>query len=348
MFSFRTTPIEDQLDKSLREGRVAVICTQSCWNAETGRYLYDVFSQRGNLAKVFLPEDGHIEFSSDDFTGLSAIVVEIQDIGVRYFSYAVDVLRLVSTLASMGQEAPSLFIVDHPNPAGRDVEGSLPAGETDVWTPKVAHRHGLTLGELVNIYYDEQEATFPLHIISADVSSSGRNLMPWVIPPSDDVPGMFTPFVYTGGRLWTDTTVTPGLGTLRPYEIFGAPFIKASSDNTVPQAKGAMLRPCSFVPAYGPYEGQKCYGYQVILTPDARYHSLLHTIRLMRHFSERYSEFEIHEELYSRLADPVVKEYLLGNITYDIVEEHIKNEEQKWIRKAKRYLLYDDPPCRIK
>lgn len=348
MFSFRTTPLEDQLDKTLREGKVAVVCTQSCWNAVSGKYLYEVFESRGNLEKVFMPEDGHIAFSADDFEGISAVVVEIQDIGVRYFSYAVDILRLVSTLASLGNAAPSLYIVDHPNPAGRDVEGSLPAGETDVWTPKVAHRHGLTLGELVYLYYDEQGASFPIHVISAEVSSSGRNLMPWVIPPSDDVPGMFTPFVYSGGRLWSDTTITPGIGTLRPYEQFGAPFIKVSSDNTLPQAKGAMLRPCSFIPEYGRYEGTRCYGYQIILTPDARYHSLMHTIRLMRHFAERYSEFEIRDEMFSRLADPVVREYLKGNITFDIVDEHIKYEEQKWIRKAKRYTLYDDPPCRIK
>ena len=41
-------------------------------------------------------------------------------------------------------------------------------------------------------------------------------------------------------------------------------------------------------------------------------------------------------------------EYLRGGITFDIVEEHVKSEEQKWIRKAKRFLLYDDAPIRIK
>ena len=50
----------------------------------------------------------------------------------------------------------------------------------------------------------------------------------------------------------------------------------------------------------------------------------------------------------SKLADPVVMEYLKGSITFDIVQEHVKLEEQKWIRKAKRYMLYDDQPYRIK
>lgn len=347
MFSFRTTPIEDQLDRSLREGAVGVVCTQASWNASSGRYLHEFFAQRGNLSKVFMPESGHIAFTADELEGLDAVVVEVQDIGVRYFNYATDVLRLVATLNSL-EHSPSLYIVDHPNPAGRDVEGTLPAGDTDMWTPKVAHRHGLTLGELVNLYCGELGASFPLHVISAGASGPGRSLMPWIIPPSDDVPGMFTPFVYSGGGLWQDTTVTPGIGTLRPYEFFGAPFIKADADEKMPQARGAMLRPCSFIPSFGMYEGQVCYGYQTILTPDARYHSLLHTVRIMRHFRERYSQFEISDSLYTRLADPVMKEYLLGNITFDIVDEHVKNEEQKWIRKAKRYLLYEDQPSRIK
>jgi hypothetical protein len=68
----------------------------------------------------------------------------------------------------------------------------------------------------------------------------------------------------------------------------------------------------------------------------------------MRYLSERYSQFRISESLFGRLADPVMAEYLRGGITFDIVEEHVKSEEQKWIRKAKRFLLYDEQPVRIK
>lgn len=345
MFSFRTTPIEDQLDRALRDGRVSVFATQNCWNIETGRYLYDIFSERGNLEKVYLPEDGHIDFDLDELRRVDAVVVEIQDVGSRYFPYTTDVLRLMSGLASLGDESPSLYVIDHFNPAGRDVEGTLPAGETDVWTPKVAQRHGLTLGELVHLYHTEIAASYPLHIISAHASATTRTLLPSMIPPSDDTPGMFSPFVYSGGRLWEDTTITPGVGTARPYEFIGAPFLKL---DPVPAPEGVLMRPCTFIPRFGLYEGEKCFGYQIILTPGAQYHSLLHTVRLMRHFADRYSAFEIHEEMFTRLADPVMTEYLKGRITFDIVEEHVKLDEQRWIRKAKKFLLYDDQPCRIK
>ena len=109
-----------------------------------------------------------------------------------------------------------------------------------------------------------------------------------------------------------------------------------------------MMRPCSFTPSAGRYKDEKCYGYQIMLQPGAQYHSLLHTLQLMHHFSERYSEFTMSEQLFVKIADPVIEEYLKGRLTFDVVREHVKLEEQKWIRKAKRFLLYDDAPYRMK
>lgn len=352
MFSFRTTPIEDQLDRALLNGRVGVFCTQACWDAEKGSYLYDIFRRRGNLASIFLPGDealpgtAHIAFDPEDLKNLDAVVVEIQDGGSRYFPFTIDVLRLISVLAGM-ESAPALYIVDHPNPAGRDVEGTLPAGETDIWTPSAAHRHGLTLGELAQMYANETGAQISLHVISADVAVTPRLLTPWMVPPASDFAGVFTPFFYCGGKLWTDTNINPGLGTVRPYEMIGAPFIKSES-TPVPVPEGVLARPCSFIPLAGLYEGERCFGWQLVISPGTRYHSLLHTVQLMRFLSERYSQFHIADSLYGRLADPVMAEYLRGGITFDIVEEHVKSEEQRWIRKAKRFLLYDDQPVRIK
>lgn len=352
MFSFRTTPIEDQLDRALLEGKVGVFCTPACWDAGKSAYLYDIFRRRGNLECIFLPGEesvpgtAHISFDIEEIKGLDALVVEIQDAGSRYFPFTIDVLRLISSMDSL-ENPPALYILDHPNPAGREVEGTLPAGDADIWTPAAAHRHGLTLGELAQMYVNDTGAKIALHVISAEVASTARTLLPWMIPPASDFAGVFTPYFYGGGKLWTDTNVNPGLGTVRPYEMIGAPFIKTDG-NEVPVPDGVLARPCSFVPLSGMYEGQTCFGWQFILTPGAHYHSLLHTIRLMHFLSGRYSQFRIFDSLFGRLADPVMAEYLRGGITFDIVEEHVKGEEQKWIRKAKRFLLYDEQPVRIK
>ena len=361
MFSFRTTRLEDQLDKALIDGRVACFCTQNSWDEVTGSYTSEIFRRRGNLAAVFSPAEGaelsptagSIPFSREDLEGLSAVVVEIQDAGSRYFAHTREVLRLMDCLHEMetGEDypaVPSLYIVDHPNPAGRVVEGTIPVVDTESFVPRTAHRHGLTLGELCHLQYNEIGARFPLHIISAAAGNVGRTLMPWTIAPSADLPGLFSCAMYSGGYLWTGTSITPGIGTARPYEYFGAPFIRHSHLDRLPSPEGVSLRPCSFTPAFGPYAGQVCRGYQIILSPGAEYHSFLHTVQLMRYFKDSYAEFSFGEEFGRKLSDPVVWEYLKGSITFDIVQEHVKGEEQKWIRKAKRYTLYDDQPYRIK
>lgn len=356
MFSFRTTPLEDQLDRALREGRVGCFCTQNCWDPEKGRYLYDIFSGRGNLEVVFSPREAeltpgtnHIDIIEEAISGLNAIVVEFQDVGSRYFNYTKDLFRLMDMLAKR-ENAPSLYIVDHINPAGRTVEGTMPqSGVTpEPWVPKIPHRHGLTIGELAFLYYNEIGATFALHVISALASESSRQLLPWTIAPCSDIPGLFTCDMYSGGGLWNNTNLSPGIGTARPYEYIGAPFVKTASFEPVPVPGGVLMRPCSFTPATGRYEGVRCSGYQIILRPGAEYHSLLHTLQLMRYFRQRYPEFRLEDGFSAKLADPVLEAFIEGSASWEDAREHVKTEEQKWIRKAKRYTLYEDQPYRIK
>lgn len=355
MFSFRTTSLEDQLDKALTDGRVGCFCTQNCWDTERGRYMYEVFAERGNLQIIFSPRDteltpltNHIEFSADELQGLNAVVVEIQDVGARYFNYTKDVFHLMELLKTMKDEAPSLYIVDHINPAGRVVEGTMPSSLQEAWVPKVAHRHGLTLGELANLYYHEIGAKFALHVISALATDSNKQLMPWTIAPASDIPGLFTCDLYGGGGLWNNTNVSPAIGTSRPYEYIGAPFVKTSLNEHVPHADGVMMRPCSFTPSCGRYAGEKCFGYQIMLEPGVGYHSLLHTLMLIRYFKERYAEFRLEEGFEAKLSDPVLMDYINGTVSLEDMREHVKVEEQKWIRKAKKFCLYEDLPYRIK
>lgn len=354
MFSFRTTPLENQLDKALTDGKVGCFCTQNCWDTSSDRYMYQIFQERGNLVRLFQPEDAeltpgtnHIHFDSESLKGLNAIVVEIQDVGSRYFNYTKDIFRLMMLLMVI-DAPPSLYIVDHINPAGRVVEGTVPTGECESFIPRVAHRHGLTLGELCNLFYAEIGAKYPLHVISALASDYNKDLLPWTIAPASDIPGMFTCYMYSGGGLWNNTNITPAIGTARPYEYFGAPFITHGPYDRLPTPDGVLLRPCSFKPSAGRYAGEKCFGYQIMLKPGAQYHSLLHTLQLIRYFKDTYPDFTLYEEFYRKLADEKLAAYLSGEISFQDAKEYVKQEEQKWIRKAKRFALYDDQPYRMK
>lgn len=222
MFSFRTdTAGKTSLTKPLRMERSAasaprtagtqaatVTCTRFSRKEEI---LYGFSSRR---MPELTPGTNHIHFDSESLKGLNAIVVEIQDVGSRYFNYTKDIFRLMMLLMVIDEPA-ALYIVDHINPAGRVVEGTVPTGECESFIPRVAHRHGLTLGELCNLFYAEIGAKYPLHVISALASDYNKDLLPWTIAPASDIPGMFTCYMYSGGGLWNNTNITPAIGTAR-------------------------------------------------------------------------------------------------------------------------------------
>ena len=68
----------------------------------------------------------------------------------------------------------------------------------------------------------------------------------------------------------------------------------------------------------------------------------------MRYFSQRYDEFRLEDGFAAKLSDSVLFGYVAGEVSLEEMKEHVKLEEQKWVRKAKKYVLYDDQPYRVK
>ena len=89
------------------------------------------------------------------------------------------------------------------------------------------------------------------------------------------------------------------------------------------------MRPCSFTPSCGKYAGRRCTGYQIMLEPGAEYHSLIHTLQLIRHFKDTCSEFVLEEGFEAKLSDQVLLDYVNGLVSTEEMREHVKVEEQK-------------------
>lgn len=229
MFSFRTTPLFEQPDLVLRSGRVAVLCNQTAWHPGYGEYLFETLYSKGILKRVFTPEHGLFGelqdqakldkteaynklgmdgcefvslYGSDEssliactskLTDIDALIIELQDVGSRYYTFNTTMFNLFKTLKNEGINLP-VYVVDRINPAGRQVEGTMLRKEYSsfIGIEGILHRHGLTMGEMAHYLYNELNAKFPLHIISYLAESSNSNMLPWSIPPSPNIPGLFT------------------------------------------------------------------------------------------------------------------------------------------------------------
>lgn len=366
MFSFRTTPLVSQEDLVLRKGRVGVLCNQVAWHPDTGEYLFETLARRGNLVRIFTPEHAlygtmvpEVEVrevassvEETDLQDLDALVIELQDAGSRYSSCTTLLYNLFKLLKNTGSKL-SVFLIDRINPGGRQIEGTL-------GILGLPHRHGLTLGEVANLFYGDLGAKFPLHIIAAEAEAVNRELMAWTIPPFSDFSGLFTSHFYSGQCLWMGTNVSYGHGTNRPFEQFGAPWMESlfsyNRDNglsgwNAPEGPlahpGLHIRWTRFVPSYGLYSGETCFGFQLMFIPGATYHALNHALRLMRFVHEHCPQFRC-ENLNRYLEDAALVSYVEGRIDWEDTREYIKAEEQKWLRKSKKYTLYGDDPFRIK
>ncbi|GMU62868.1 MAG: hypothetical protein AMXMBFR34_46310 [Myxococcaceae bacterium] len=199
-------------------------------------------------------------------SGLDALVFDIQDVGSRYYTY---VYTMALAMKAAAQAKVRFVVLDRPNPLGlTHVEGNL-VGEkyrSFVGLYALPNRHGLTAGEIAGLLNQTQGLGAELTVVRCEGltrdlwwSDTGRNF----IPPSPNMPTPDTALVYPGMCLGEGTNVSEGRGTCRPFEQFGAPYLKSQevADRLNRFAlPGVTFRPCSFTPTFDKWTGRSCGG----------------------------------------------------------------------------------------
>jgi len=200
---------------------------------------------------------------------LDAVVVDLQDVGSRYYTYVWTAALMMKVAASTGTE---VIVLDRPNPlGGARVEG---APQRDgylsfVGLHPVSVRHGLTIGELLR-WVREREGLDrdALHVVTMEGWERAMTFpdtgLPWVMP-SPNMPTFDTAMVYPGGCLVEGTLLSEGRGTTRPFELWGAPGLDIAPLLDL-DLHGATLRPVEFQPTFQKYAGESCRGVQVHVT----------------------------------------------------------------------------------
>jgi uncharacterized protein YbbC (DUF1343 family) len=283
------------------------------------------------------------------------LIIDIQEVGSRYFTFVTMMGKIMEILKD---RAVHLLIIDHPNPAGRWVEG-IPLNReyaSLIGWPDLPHRYGLSLGELALFMKDQLGGRFHLEIIR----KMDFSVDPSWIYPSPNLPHPLTARVYSGQCLWEGTNVSEGRGTTRPFEIFGAPFFEKLMTRWVDRwnrlHQEVILRPLIFVPTFHKHKGAYCYGFQ--LHPAAPgYHSLWYSLQLIRQVGNELDDFSWREGPYESgshrpamellAGDELLIDYLMGRANDQQVKEKLREEEQKWIEHCSRFLLYPDPLLQI-
>jgi uncharacterized protein YbbC (DUF1343 family)/CubicO group peptidase (beta-lactamase class C family) len=206
---------------------------------------------------------------------LDALVYDIQEVGCRFYTY-ISTLGLAMEAAS--QANVKFLVLDRVNPiGGARLEGPVYAGESSFTAyHSLPVRHGMTVGELAQMYRAERGLTCDLTVIPLEGWSRelwfDQTGLPWT-NPSPNMRGLTEATLYPGVGLLETTALSVGRGTDTPFEVIGAPYIDdvllAAELNRGGLAPVRFV-PVRFRPTYSTFQGQTCGGAQIVLLDRER------------------------------------------------------------------------------
>ncbi|HUL78307.1 MAG TPA: DUF1343 domain-containing protein [Vicinamibacteria bacterium] len=312
--------VETEGGEPLRGRRIGLVGHAASVTAD-GRHAVDVLREAGALVvRLFGPEHGlrglaaageEVKGGTDaasglpvvslygartkpaaaDLRGLEAVVVDLQDVGVRFYTYASTMLLCLEAAAEAGLE---IVVLDRPNPLGGElVEGperdpSMPSSLVSMAPGPLVH--GLTLGEMAREANRRRGVPGRVSVVKMSGWSRGMTWgdtgRPWPIP-SPNLRSAEAAIAYPGTCLLEATNATEGRGTEAPFLIVGAPWVRPEALAREAATAGFALEPTGFTPvasAAAPepkHRGVPCRGLRVRVTDPVAARPLALGLRLL-------------------------------------------------------------------
>ena len=218
---------------------------------------------------------------------VDVLVIDLQDIGARIYTY---IYTMANCLRACARHGVEVIVCDRPNPiGGTAIEGPmLDAGyESFVGQFPIPMRHGMTIGELARLFNDHFRIGAAVDVIRMSGWSRAQHAdeagAPWVMP-SPNMPTLDTAIVYPGSVLFEGTMASEGRGTTRPFELIGAPWVQAErmaaalNDQRLP---GVHFRPAVFEPTFQKHARVTCGGCQIHVTDRTQFQPVLTGVALI-------------------------------------------------------------------
>ncbi len=254
--------------------------------------------------------------------GLDILVVDLQDVGTRVYTFAQTMAHCMESCAQHGKQ---IVVLDRPNPiGGKRVEGNLlePKYRSFVGLYPLPMRHGLTMGELALLLNQEFEIGCRLTVVP--LRGWRRSMwwdetaLPW-ISPSPNLPTLDSATVYPGLVLVEGTELSEGRGTTRPFELVGAPFVDShdlASQLAEYDLPGVFFRATSFQPAFQKHSGQLCGGVQIHVTDRESFHPYRTGVAVLASVRKLYPEkFRWKKPPYEYENDKLPIDVICGSAT---------------------------------
>lgn len=229
-------------------------------------------------------------------SNVDVLLFDIQDVGARFYTY---IYTMALAMEAAKENNIPIIVLDRPNPiSGTKVEGPILEDKYSSFVGEYAIpvRHGMTVGELAQLFNKEFNIGADLTVVKMD--DWKRNMYYDETPlqfvmPSPNMPTLDTALVYPGACLIEGTNISEGRGTTRPFELIGAPFINgddlAEKLNSY-HLPGVTFRSASNVPTFSKFVNQLTYGVQIHVTNRNTYNSFETGLYIVKTIHDMYPD----------------------------------------------------------
>lgn len=340
---------------------------------EYGQHIVDALLEKGvNVTAIFSPEHGfrgtadageHVKSSVDEQTGVEILslyetgthlpsaesmdkfdilLVDIQDVGLRYYTYYITMHHLMEACARYGKK---MIVLDRPNPNGFYVDGAILDMKYKSgigWLP-ICTVHGMTLGELALMINGEGwidgDLKCELEVIPCRNYTRGMRYC-LILPPSPNLKDMKSVYLYSSTCYFEGTVATPARGTDFAFEVFGHPDLNASE-------YGFSFTPRSIPGAKHPrYQDQECHGRDLRLMPLEQ---IWEEKIALRHVIDAYRGLQMGEPFFGSnnhfellAGQGYVREMILDGADADSIAARWSADVEAFKEMRKPYLLYPE------
>lgn len=282
--------------------------------------------------------------------GIDILVVDLQDIGTRFYTYMTTMGYVMEAAAQRGM---SMVILDRPNPIGGiEIEGpglSLEERSFTAYFP-MPIRHGLTLGELARLFDGERQdpalrlgerlTVIPMQHWSRESWFDDTGLL-W-IDPSPNMRSLAAATLYPGVATIEGANVSVGRGTDRPFELLGAPWIdgpRLAARLNAASIPGLRAYPVTFTPRASKFVGERCGGVALVVTDRTALRPVRLGLEIAAALHEHHGSSFALDAIQGLFGRDTVERIRRGETTRDI-REHWAADEVRWRTLRSRYLLY--------
>jgi uncharacterized protein YbbC (DUF1343 family) len=300
------------------------------------------------------------------------LLVDLQDVGTRIYTFLTTLLYVLEAGAAAGK---SVWVLDRPNPAGREIDGTLlvDGQQSFVGASVMPMRHGLTLGEAGRWLAGRHGLAVDLRVVAMTgydpLRGPGFGWCPddlvWV-NPSPNAASLNMARCFPGTVLLEGTTLSEGRGTTIPLEVIGAPdvdqgaLLREAAQLAPAWLEGCRLRPCCFEPTFHKHRGRLCFGVQIHADFPGYEPARFRPYRLMAALLKALRTLRPDYDLWRRHA----YEYELDRLPIDVIdggpglrtwvddasatvadlEARLRADEAAWRAERRAALLYPDRP----